>query len=610
MQREQHQDHSGNFPQSWAKNAKVFILAAVFVLICFGFGCGESVEKVNLPPGRPDAQLLTYTSKGDLRAVKYLIVKLKADPNAMVVSSSGDSALHIAVEKNYSDIVLYLLKKKANVNAKNSLGETPLAIAVQQNNLELAQILLKSKAKVNVESSFGRVFMQCQNKTGWHTLYENRLKRLNQNNGSQDYLIHTVVIQNNLEALKLLLKYKADVKVKGIADETPLHWAAYNGNKEMIALLKKKGADLNAVDCAGNSPLIYCVIGNQPETMEYLLSSGAKISPAHLQALLEQAVESRNEKLVRRWVEAGAKPTAAVLENLLKHNEADTMKELLPAINLKSVEGAELLNSALGWKRNAIVDLLLDVGVQVTGTKGNILLWPIVNQNIKAVQRLLEAGADVNAADEDKFTALMMASRDNRLEAVKLLIAAGANVNAKNKDNETALSYAVASAVDKNYNTYYGADPAVSKKAIVKALIDAGADPTIKNKSGESIMELAQRIHVPQDIFRMLVPKGKIDKKLVPQLFQQALDSNDTEMLTRLLEQKVEIPEDTFFKIAISGNMSQLRTLTESGFKVDSDHYLKSFEQKIKTETEKNPPTIFISVASYNAVKKFLTPVQ
>ena len=180
MQREQHQDHSGNFPQSWAKNAKVFILAAVFVLICFGFGCGESVEKVNLPPGRPDAQLLTYTSKGDLRAVKYLIVKLKADPNAMVVSSSGDSALHIAVEKNYSDIVLYLLKKKANVNAKNSLGETPLAIAVQQNNLELAQILLKSKAKVNVESSFGRVFMQCQNKTGWHTLYENRLKRLNQ----------------------------------------------------------------------------------------------------------------------------------------------------------------------------------------------------------------------------------------------------------------------------------------------------------------------------------------------------------------------------------------------------------------------------------------------
>lgn len=517
MQRKEQRLPKKNRPKNCAKAIRISIAMAVFSMVCFGFGCGESVEKVDLPSGRPDAQLLTYTAKGDLRAVKYLIVKLKANPNAMVTSSSGDSALHIAIEKNYSDIALYLLRKGANVNAQNLLGLTPLSIAVQQNNLELAQILLKSKAEVNAKANLGSVFLQYQNKAGWPVLYENRFKQLNGHNEKQDYIIHAAVLQNNLDALQLLLKYKADVKVKGIADETPLHWAAYIGNKEMIDLLKKKGADLNALDCAGNSPLVYCVIGNQSETMEYLLSSG-KASPATLQALLKQAVESRNKKLIRRWVEAGAKPTAAVLENLLERDETSTLKELLPAINLKSAEGAELLYSALNWQRNDIVDLLLDASVQVTGTKKNILLCPIVNQNMKAVQRLLEAGADVNAADEDKFTALMMASRDNRLEAVKLLIAAGANVNAKNKDNETALSYAVASIVaKKDWATYilekkaYGVDPAVRKKAIVKALIDAGADPTIKNKSGESIIELAQRLHVPQDIFRMLVPKGEID---------------------------------------------------------------------------------------------------
>ena len=271
---EQQQDHSGNLPRGGMKSARALSFAAVFALICFGFGCGESVEEVDLPSGRPDAQLLTYTSNGDLRAVKYLIVKLKANPNAMVVSSTGDSALHIAIENNYSDIALYLLKKGANVNAQNLLGLTPLAVAIQQNNLELAQILLKSKAEVNTKANFGSVFMQCQGKTGWPVLYDNRLKHLNwrEDNGKHDYIIHAVVLQNNIEALQLLLQYKADVNVKGIADETPLHWAAYTGNKEIIALLKKRGADLNAVDKEGNLPLAYCVeVTTSSDDLSYFL---------------------------------------------------------------------------------------------------------------------------------------------------------------------------------------------------------------------------------------------------------------------------------------------------------------------------------------------------
>ena len=89
MQRKTQQDYSGNFPESCAKSAKFLIIVAILSLICFGFGCGESVEEVDLPSGRPDAQLLIYTSNGDLRTVKYLIVKLKANPNAMVVSCSA-----------------------------------------------------------------------------------------------------------------------------------------------------------------------------------------------------------------------------------------------------------------------------------------------------------------------------------------------------------------------------------------------------------------------------------------------------------------------------------------------------------------------------------------
>ena len=53
------------------------------------------------------------------------------------------------------------------------------------------------------------------------------------------------------------------------------------------------------------------------------------------------------------------------------------------------------------------------------------------------VERLLKAGADVNAKNNDGWTALMKASENGRKEVVEMLINAGADVNAKNNDGKT-----------------------------------------------------------------------------------------------------------------------------------------------------------------------------
>ncbi|MCJ7822861.1 MAG: ankyrin repeat domain-containing protein, partial [Armatimonadetes bacterium] len=61
------------------------------------------------------------------------------------------------------------------------------------------------------------------------------------------------------------------------------------------------------------------------------------------------------------------------------------------------------------------------------------------------VKVLLEAGADVNAAEpEGGMTPLHSAANRGQTEAAKLLLEAGADVNAKAKGGETPLSLAVA----------------------------------------------------------------------------------------------------------------------------------------------------------------------
>ena len=79
------------------------------------------------------------------------------------------------------------------------------------------------------------------------------------------------------------------------------------------------------------------------------------------------------------------------------------------------------------------------------------LLTAAYQKNITLVKDLLDAGADVNAKDEEGYTALMMAAKNGEHERkklieqykiVQLLVDKGADVNAKQKDGHTALKYA------------------------------------------------------------------------------------------------------------------------------------------------------------------------
>jgi len=69
------------------------------------------------------------------------------------------------------------------------------------------------------------------------------------------------------------------------------------------------------------------------------------------------------------------------------------------------------------------------------------LMSAVVDQP-SAIQTLIDAGADLNAFDEERNTVLMHAVMD-RPSAIQTLIDAGANVNAVDPNDVTALKIAI-----------------------------------------------------------------------------------------------------------------------------------------------------------------------
>ena len=101
-----------------SRSLKMFCVLSTALL----FSTCKSMEKGELQ------ESIESIKKGDLHAIQFDITARPQIINAK--DEDGNSLLHWAAEKDKSDIIEYLLKKKANVDIKNNKGVTPLHKAV------------------------------------------------------------------------------------------------------------------------------------------------------------------------------------------------------------------------------------------------------------------------------------------------------------------------------------------------------------------------------------------------------------------------------------------------------------------------------------------------
>lgn len=110
------------------------------------------------------------------------------------------------------------------------------------------------------------------------------------------------------------------------------------------------------------------------------------------------------------------------------------------------------------------------------GFNGNTpLLQAALEGNAMMVARLIEAGSDLYAVNNDYNGVLFNACYAASPEVIRLLVEAGADINDTNEEGTTPLMYAASA----------------SRTECVIMLLSLGADAALHNEDGFSALELA-----------------------------------------------------------------------------------------------------------------------
>jgi ankyrin repeat protein len=228
-----------------------------------------------------------------------------------------------------------------------------------------------------------------------------------------------------------------NVNHKNKMGSTALHHAARLGYLDGVKFLIDKGADVNVVnnDGYGYTPLAVNILKEEPDKdiIKFLLEKGAKIEY-----------------------------TGAT---------GYDMSILLIALTEDVSEVAELL-----------VDAGANVNVVDPTDEGNddtpLMIAIRKDFDDSLIRKLIEKGADVNAANMDDDTPLLelMHSKEPRLEIARLLLEKGAGVNVINDEGKSPLIFATIN----------------EQVDLVKLLLEKGADKDVEDEDGKTARDYAE----------------------------------------------------------------------------------------------------------------------
>lgn len=137
---------------------KLWLIGFILIFAVIFISCGKSPERAKSELLQMD---LEFTPKGFIKAVSDgnkiaidLFMITDIDPNTK--NQAGYSALMIAAQGNNAAICKSLLQnKKTNSELKGPLGETALHLAAKKGQVDAIQILLSFRANPNSTDKFG-----------------------------------------------------------------------------------------------------------------------------------------------------------------------------------------------------------------------------------------------------------------------------------------------------------------------------------------------------------------------------------------------------------------------------------------------------------------------
>ena len=196
------------------------------------------------------------------------------------------------------------------------------------------------------------------------------------------------------------------------------------------------------------------------------------------------------------------------VQELLKQNPAlaaagATQARLALEIPHWIYQGDTALHVAAAGHRVKTAKLLLDAGADVGAARNHRRSQPLhyaadgclenphwdALRQVRMIEVLLKAGADLHAQDKNGATPLHRAVRTRCADAVKTLLNAGSDATLKNKPGSTPFHLAV-------QNTGRGGSGTEMAKSaqreIIQAFLGRGVSPSLKDSNGKSVFDWAR----------------------------------------------------------------------------------------------------------------------
>jgi uncharacterized protein len=230
-----------------------------------------------------------------------------------------------------------------------------------------------------------------------------------------------------------------DINATFANGKTELHFQALSGtNPKLIKLLVQAGANLEARTMTGKTPLILAAMNGNTEIITALLEAGANVwaRDADGAIALTTAAWHNNMEAVRILLQASIYPRSE-LDKVLIHavykESLETIVALIKAganTSVRTPDGTTLLMTAVKKANLEIITMLLKLGPHIIFREGETipkyvgidaqtkvgetaLVFAVQTDSLLIVQKLIDAGADVNKQTSEGNTALLLAARSN-----------------------------------------------------------------------------------------------------------------------------------------------------------------------------------------------------
>ncbi|ETL90937.1 hypothetical protein L917_10474, partial [Phytophthora nicotianae] len=214
-----------------------------------------SVLELALPPlpklSDVHAVWLTASARSDVATMRELLKRfpewLDLHWGGFCLSTLGASALHTATWKVDSVVMEFLLELGQHPDPRDDNGLTPMMVTILRLSIMTTRCVFRGGQAVR-----RNLIVDCREE-------ENKQQK------------------KVIMAMKLLLRFDANVNAQSQDGKTALHCATSDGSYEIAKLLLDTGVNADTQDKNGKTPLHYCIEEAELVVTDLILSHGASI---------------------------------------------------------------------------------------------------------------------------------------------------------------------------------------------------------------------------------------------------------------------------------------------------------------------------------------------